>query len=132
MIHNDIFRRLRYALNLKNTTMVKIFALSDKVYDEAAIILFLKKEEDEGYLELSDDDFRLFLDGLITYKRGPSDKKPQADSGPLTNNKILKKIRIALKIQEDDMLKIFKLAGFEVSKYEISALFRREGHKNFQ
>ena len=49
-------------------------------------------------------------------KERKSDKK-------LTNNMILKKMQIALGFRSDDMLKIFRLAGLEISNSELSALF---------
>ena len=50
----------------------------------------------------------------------------------MTNNAILKKIRIALELKEEDMLAILKLADVNISKSELSALFRREGQKNYK
>ena len=50
----------------------------------------------------------------------------------LTNNAILKKLRIALELKEDDMLGILKLANVDISKHELTALFRKEGHKNYK
>ncbi len=76
-----------------------------------------------------------FLDGLILYKRGKKEiKSGQAKKldSPLTNNTILKKLRIALELKEDDMLGILKLANIIVSKSELTALFRRDGHKNYK
>ena len=50
----------------------------------------------------------------------------------MTNNDILKKLRIALELNESDMMEIFRLSGFEISKSELSALFRKEGHRNYR
>ncbi|MFH1692172.1 MAG: DUF1456 family protein [Candidatus Omnitrophota bacterium] len=50
----------------------------------------------------------------------------------LRNNDILWKIRIALKLKDTDIIEILKLADFEISKTELSALFRKEGHKNYK
>ena len=50
----------------------------------------------------------------------------------LTNNIILKKLRIALELKEDDMLAVLKLGEVDISKSELSALFRKEGHKNYK
>jgi len=49
----------------------------------------------------------------------------------LTNNDILKKLRIALELKDDDIIHILKLADFTISKSELSALFRREDHPNY-
>lgn len=50
----------------------------------------------------------------------------------MTNNDILKKLRIALELKESDFMEIFRLADFEISKAELSALFRKEGHRNYR
>ncbi len=50
----------------------------------------------------------------------------------MTNNTILKKLRIALELKDTDMIEILKLADFEISKSELSALFRKEDHRNYK
>jgi uncharacterized protein YehS (DUF1456 family) len=49
----------------------------------------------------------------------------------LTNNDILKKLRVALQLRDDEIIKILKLSDFEVSKTELGALFRNEDHPNY-
>lgn len=74
-----------------------------------------------------------FLDGLIYYKRGKSkDHPPRPIKTPVTNNMVLKKLRVAFKLREKDMHNTLELGGFSISKPEMSALFRREGHKNYR
>ncbi|HEY3371006.1 MAG TPA: DUF1456 family protein [Prolixibacteraceae bacterium] len=50
----------------------------------------------------------------------------------MTNNDILKKLRVALKLRDEDMIQVLKLAEFEVTKSEINALFRSEDHPNYK
>jgi uncharacterized protein YehS (DUF1456 family) len=50
----------------------------------------------------------------------------------LTNNAILKKLRIAQDLKEDDLIAVFKLAGISISKHELTALFRKQGHKHYK
>ena len=50
----------------------------------------------------------------------------------MTNNDILKKLRVALKLRDEDIIEILKLVDFEVSKSELSALFRAEDHLNYK
>lgn len=50
----------------------------------------------------------------------------------LRNNDILWKLRIALKLKDSDIIEILKLADFEISKTELSALFRRQDHEHFK
>ena len=135
MTNNDILRRLRYALDISNPAMVEIFKLSGCNMEQSTLIKFLKKEDEEEYIECSNPLMTFFLDGLITHKRGRRESaagqvaKPEAE---LTNNTILKKLRIALDFKEDDMIAIMKLAEITLSKSELSALFRNKGHKNFK
>ena len=135
MINNDVLRRVRYALDLNDHIMIEIFALSDVEISRGHLLDLLKKDNQEGYVELDNKFMDAFLKGLITYRRGALEvqpgqpKKPEL---PLTNNSILKKLRIALNFKEDDMLNTLKLADFEISKGELSAFFRQKGHKNYR
>ena len=50
----------------------------------------------------------------------------------MTNNDILKKLRVALKLRDEDIITILKLVDFPVSKGEVNALFRTEDHPNYK
>lgn len=131
MINNDVLRRIRYALDLNDATMISIFALRDYEITREELLKFLKKDNDDDFIALNNAKLSLFLDGLITYRRGKKDdavvKKATSE---LDNNGILRKLRIALEFKEEDMLQTLKLAGFELSKPELSAFFRHEAHKH--
>ena len=49
----------------------------------------------------------------------------------LSNNDILKKLRVALKLRDDDIIEILKLVDFRISKSELGAFFRREDHPKY-
>ena len=49
----------------------------------------------------------------------------------LTNNDILKKIRVALKLRDNDIVDILKLVDFNISKSELNAFFRKEDHPKY-
>jgi len=150
MNKNDILRRLRYALNISNLEMVGIFKLAGHDILEFEILNILKKEEEEGYVECNDKELELFLDGLIIAKRGRKEssalRQAQGPEGEviavneplvkpdvrMSNNLVLKKLRIALDFKEDDMLEIFRLSEFAITKPELSALFRKKGNKNYK
>lgn len=135
MNNNDILRRLRYALDISNPAMVEIFQLSGCSIEQPTLIKLMKKEEEEEFIACSNPLLSFFLDGLIVQKRGRRESdtgqtlKPDTELG---NNAILKKLRIALDLKEDDMLALMKLAGVTISKSELSALFRTKGHKHFK
>ncbi|HTH14238.1 MAG TPA: DUF1456 family protein [Spirochaetia bacterium] len=140
MTNNDVLRRLRYALNLPDGLTLKIFALGGKEVSESELERWLKKEEDPGYAACRDETLGAFLDGFITLRRGPrpgsSATEPPGNlaSAPerLTNNLILKKLRIALAWQEEEVLGALASGGLSVSKNELSALFRKPGQKNYK
>ena len=50
----------------------------------------------------------------------------------MTNNDILKKLRVALKLRDDDVIEILKLVDFPISKSEINALYQKEDHPNYK
>ncbi len=50
----------------------------------------------------------------------------------MTNNDIIKKLRIALDLKDADLYEIFDLAEFETNKATLSGIFRKEGHKNYK
>ena len=135
MTNNDILRRLRYALNYYDATLVDIFALGGHTITLAGVADYLKKEDEPGYVECEQPEMECFLNGLIIHRRGLKEGAAPPARNPyaiVTNNDVLKKLRIALELHEEDLLAIMQQAGEEVSKHEISALFRKDGHKHYK
>lgn len=50
----------------------------------------------------------------------------------LTNNDIFKKLRVAHKLRDDDIVKILELVDFRISKSELGAFFRNEDHPKYK
>ncbi len=50
----------------------------------------------------------------------------------LTNNDIFKKLRVALKLRDDDIVKILELVDFRITKSELGAFFRNEDHPKYK
>jgi uncharacterized protein YehS (DUF1456 family) len=74
-----------------------------------------------------------FLDGLIYFKRGKDESRaPVPFELPINNNVVLKKLRVAFSLKEDDMHDILKAAGFSVARSELSALLRKKDHVNYR
>lgn len=138
MVNNDILRRVRYALNIKDRTMLDIFKYGENLITHEELLNLLKREGEEDFLKCSNKVLEAFLDGLIILKRGKQEPKDGKEYTPVRitknniNNIILKKLKIALSLKSDDMLQIFKLAGLELSSSELSAVFRKEDHKNYR
>jgi len=145
MDNNDILIRLRYALEIKNKEMAEIFKLGGVEVTVPEVIKILTKSPDD---EIENDDqircnnsmLDSFLNGLIIYKRGKQEPKPGQPDTPEpslkksanVNNLLLKKVKIALALTTEDMLDLFGKAGISVTKGELGALLRKEGHKNYK
>jgi uncharacterized protein YehS (DUF1456 family) len=135
MTNNDLLRRLRYALNLNGVSIAETCALGGHEIRPADVLKLLKKEDEHGFSVCEDTVMAAFLDGLITSRRGHRDAPPgaaQSSDGLLNNNLILRKLRIALELNDADMLAVFRQAGVSISKPELSALFRGVGQRNFK
>ncbi|MEC9320502.1 MAG: DUF1456 family protein [Pseudomonadota bacterium] len=135
MIHNDVLRRLRYALAINDTAAISIFKLVNYDMEIDYLHAVMKREGEEGYLPCRDKIIALFLDGLIIKNRGRQEGQEPQELGPkerLSNNEVLRKIRIAMSYKDDDMIEVLKLAGFRISKGELSAFFRKPDHRNFK
>ncbi|HEV8693199.1 MAG TPA: DUF1456 family protein [Lysobacter sp.] len=135
MINNDVLRSIRYMLDLSDIKVVEIIKLADAEFaiEKADVQAFLKKDEDEGYVECSNPVLARFLDGLVFYYRGKDQSlPPRPVEKRVTNNVVLKKLRVAFELKDVDMHQIFEAAGFPISKPELTALFRQPDHKNFR
>ena len=135
MKNNDVLRSIRHVLNLSDASIVDIFKLAQHKIDQATVSNFSKEEDEAGYIECANNLVILFLDGLITQRRGKIGDKPVEAKGifpPLSNNIIFKKLRIAFDLKEDDLIELMSLAEFHVTKNELSAIFRKPGHKHYR
>lgn len=135
MTANDVLRSLRYTLDLSNRHLTDIFRLTGYEVAPDELDGLLKAEDEDGYLACNHAVLTHFLDGLIIQRRGRQNDKPyQAPKGRvrLSNNDILKKIRIAFELHEEEMLETFYLADMVVTKQELAALFRKQGHHNYR
>jgi uncharacterized protein YehS (DUF1456 family) len=133
MMNNDVLRSVRYMLDISDAKIVDITRLGGFEVSRTDVIAFMKKEDEEGYLDCSDEIMAHFLDGLVIFKRGKDDSRaPQPVEMPITNNTVLKKLRVAFELKEEDLHAILKSVEFPVSKPELSALFRKFGHSNYR
>lgn len=149
MDNNDILVRVRYALDLKNVDMLKIFDMGGMKISRDTLIKMMIRTRDLGveeeaitpeHMRLSDRELESFLNGLITFKRGPQPAPTGGNERPLfiiashddVNNVLLKKLKIALTLKQEDMVAIFDQAGITVSGTEITALLRKKGHKHYR
>ena len=135
MINNDVLRSVRYMLDLGDQHVANLVAMADPSVelDREEVQAFLLKEDEPGFVAMSDRLLGLFLDGLVIHCRGPrEDATPRPPEKRVNNNAVLKKLRVAFELKDVDMHQVFEAAGHPISKPELSALFRQPGHKNFR
>ena len=133
MLNNDVLRSLRYTLDISDAQMVDIIKLSGKQVAPSDLAAMLKKEDEEGFVACDDELMAYALDGLVYFKRGKDESRPAHPLElPVTNNMVLKKLRVAYELKEDDMHEIMQSVECPVSKPEMSALFRKFGHSNYR
>jgi len=130
--NNDILRRIRYILDFNDAKMIAIFAQAEYKVTREQISNWLKKEDDPAYETCHDKELAIFLDGLINDRRGKKEGPLHQPENNLTNNIIFRKLKIALDLQNDDVLEILALADLRISKHELSAFFRKPDHKHFR
>ena len=132
MTNNDILRRVRYIFDFSDDKMITLFALADYEVTRAQISDWMKQDDDAAFKKLSDPLLAMFLNGLINDKRGKKDgpkPKPEKD---LSNNAIFMKLKIALNLKAEDIIEIMDSQDFRMSKHELSAFFRKIGHKHYR
>ena len=132
MINNDVLRRVRYIFDFGDDKMMALFALADHQVTREEISDWLKKEDDPAFVECNDVELAIFLNGLINDKRGKREGAAPEPEQRLTNNSIFMKLKIALNLKAEDILEIMELADFVMSKHELSAFFRKAGHKHYR
>jgi uncharacterized protein YehS (DUF1456 family) len=121
------------SLKLDKVDILKAYRLVDKKITQDDVDDILREPSDEKFILLSDEGFELFLNGFITYKRGPSKKKAgKKQKIYFSNNVILKKLKIALDLKDEDIIEIFANDGLEITKSQLSAYYRRDGHVNYR
>ncbi|MGK0222095.1 MAG: hypothetical protein ACI9ON_001333 [Limisphaerales bacterium] len=129
---NDCLRRIRYILDLGDKDIIGLFALAEHSVVRSEVVAWLKKDDDPDYVECSDVMFATFLNGLISHKRGPRDGPLPEPEQRMNNNMVFRKLKIAFDLQAEEILQILSRADFNISKHELSAFFRRPGHKHYR
>ncbi len=132
MNNNDVLRRIRYVFDFGDSKMIAIFAKADHEVTRGQVSDWLKKDDDPAYQECSDTQLAIFLNGLINDKRGKREGAQPEPEKQLNNNIIFMKLKIALNLKAEDVLELLELAEFRISKHELSAFFRKPGHKHYR
>ncbi len=132
MNNNDVLRRTRYTFNFDDSKMMAVFGLGGLEVTRAEVSDWLKKDDDPDYQKCSDRQLASFLNGLIVDRRGKKDGPQPEPEKQLSNNIVFRKLKIALNLQADEVLSLVNQADFRISKHELSAFFRKPGHRHYR
>ena len=124
MNNNDVLRRVRYTFDYNDQKIIDLFAMANVSVSRSQVSDWLKKDTDPAFRLLPDGMLAAFLNGWIIEKRGRQEGREIVNEKELTNNVILRKIKIALELKDDDIIEFYDLADVRLSKHELSAFFR--------
>jgi len=132
---NDIFRKLVQSLPLTVEQVQTLFAVSDIDLSDKDIANLLKTDYQPGFEAMPEYILIIFMNNLIDQQRGKkADAQPEVveKHQKISNNDVLKKLRIAFNLHEQDVRDALKLATIELTKSDLSALFRKPGHIHYK
>ena len=112
--------------------MMEMFTLVGQSVTRAEISSWLKPEDNPDHAECGHLAFSNFLNGFIVKRRGAKEGVLTQPSSRVTNNLVLKKLKIALDLKSDDILALLENGGQKISSHEVTAFFRKPEHRNFR
>ncbi len=128
---SEIIKAVKEALNLNRRQIMHLYELEEFPISQERIDSILKNRSKKNSANATYEELGVFLDGLISYKRGKTPAQPPQDV-ILDNNLILKKLRAALNLKEFEIAIIFELADFKISKTAIKDMFRSPTHPKYR
>jgi len=132
---NHVFCRLVQALQWKPEELQAIFTLADIELSTNQLARLQKNPAEPGFESLPDYVLIKFFDALIEQRRGRRVGAPAPEvskRAKLSNNEVLKKLRIAFNLQEQQLRELFKCVTIELTKSDMSALFRKPDQPAFK
>lgn len=132
MINNDVLRRLRYILDFSDSKMLSVFSQGGLEVTREQVSAWLKRDDDPAFQACNDKRLATFLNGLINERRGKKDGAQPEPEKKLTNNIILRKLKIAFDLKSEEMLALIAHTDLQLSQHELSAFFRKVGHKHYR
>ncbi len=100
MNNNDIFKKLRVALQLRDDQIVSILELVDFRMSKGEIGNFFRNEDHPNFMECGDQVLRNFLNGLVIHLRGTKEN-PKNAMDVIKQNQAEVKQNLALKKATD-------------------------------
>jgi uncharacterized protein YehS (DUF1456 family) len=132
MNNNDVLRKIRYAFDFSDLKMIELFALAEHEITRAEVSDWMKKDDDPDFKTMNDEKLAIFLNGFINDKRGKKEGPQPKPEKKLNNNIVFRKLKIALHLTDTDIIEIYDLMDMNISKHEISALFRNPSQSQYR
>ncbi|MDR1831647.1 MAG: DUF1456 family protein [Fusobacteriaceae bacterium] len=139
MQNNKVLKDVRYALKLRNKKLEKIFGLGDVKITEEEIEKLLSKDKTKDFLNCNNKYLHGFLNGLIRYYRGEGTEEMRRKRTRFVritkinaNNLVLKKLKVALSLRNEDVAGIFRMGEISVTNSELNGMFRNERSKIYR
>ena len=135
--NNKVLKRIRYALKYRDKKIKKIFALGGLDLSLDEINGLLVNESDPTYKNCSNKHLHCFLNGLIFFNRSSEGETPSEPpfikiSKHNANNLVIKKLKIAFKFSQEEIIHIFNLGELPVTTTEVNGIFRGEKSKMYR
>lgn len=102
MDNNDILKKLRVALKLRDDEIVEILKLVDFRITTTELGAFFRKSDHPNYKECGDQVLRNFLNGLVIHLRGPMEQKEPKDDAPAASKPKLKRVPVKKDLKRGD------------------------------
>lgn len=133
MLNNDVLRRLRFLLNINDAKLRALLETVNCQVSQTQLESYLAREEEAHFALCSDEVLASLLDAMVIAKRGVDPNlTPRALEVPVSNNQVLKKLRVAFSLKDHDIVDLMASVDFKVSKSELNALFRKPGQSNYR
>ena len=132
---NDIFRKIVQSLQMDTSQIQQLFSAVNIDLSDKELSNLQKKDYEPGFEPLPDYILLSFLNSLIDSKRGKKEgaiSEPISKHQKITNNDVLKKLRIAFNLHEKDVRDALKLVTIELTKSDLSALYRKPDNSQFK
>jgi uncharacterized protein YehS (DUF1456 family) len=129
--------RLCDALNMDVTRLATLFGLGGETLTTEQVSGMLRDSKQGDAIPCKNTQMLCFLEGFIIEQRGPKEApeagtKAPAEPARMSNNLVLKKLRIALQLKERETVAILAAGGTEVTPRQLGALGRKRGNKHYR
>ena len=138
MQNNKVLKRIRYALKFRDKKMKKVFEAGGICIPLEDVNSFLVSDSDPTFKSCTNKHLHCFLNGLIIINREQNKNSPVSSNSFVrvsksnANNLVIKKLKIAFSLTQDDVLNMFKLGGIELSTTEVNGILRGEKSKMYR